>query len=346
MDYSEKQQLVRRIASGRFFGQLNWNNSILFIIVNDPKLDVLVESEWVYKKKYQSLIEDGEIPTLDDTYSLLRETGQWNTNLENEYKEITLDISQLNEQLNKNRFNKTAERAIKKTIDKGKKRLKELDNRKNQLMTTTVEYFSMREKQRFLARKMIKIDDFSLLDDLSFLDYLTVYIFKESSVSDSKLREIARSDPWRLLWNTSKDTGTSLFPHSTVEMTELQQSLVFWTKIYDFAFENMNRPPSDVIEDDHRFDAWLEKESNRLQKEHMSNSIDIPNGGAGYNDVFIVTDREGSKEVFDLNDPMARGRIMSREKTILERGEVREQNLPDIRNSIQMEYNKLSSKGV
>lgn len=350
MDYQTKQRLVRRITCGKCLGIINWYDKDVFVSFVDPKLDLLYEADWLYNNKINQLKSSGNILTLEESYDLLKQNGQWTRENENELIQIKADLSTLNQQLSINRFNKTLLKGIKSTIEKGKFRLKELENKKNQLLPNTIEYLATREKQRFVTKRIVQLDDFSLLEDVSFLDRLAVYYFEESSISDSQIREIARGDPWRLFWTTARDTGTSLFPHSAVEMTELQQSLLSWTKVYDFAFESMNRPSKDIIEDDDRFDSWISSELKRIERENFDKSFGANSGinpnGFGATDIFIVADKEGAKEIYNMNDPMARGRVQQREKIVKEKGEVAEQRLPDINVGIKMEYNQMKATGV
>jgi len=129
-------------------------------------------------------------------------------------------------------------------------------------------------------------------------------------------------------------------------MTDLQYSLVFWSKLYDFAFESMDRPSHEIIADDEKFDHWYKTECERLEgelkKNKLKNTIDDAYGGGG-SEVFIPADREGAKEVYDLNDLNAKNRITQRQKAIEIKKEVREEQLPDVKRDIQMEAVKAAS---
>ena len=346
MDTKERSSLLRRIITGRFRGFVTFSGSVYEVVFNEPAIDLLEEADWIYKKKYDQLREETDIITLDDSYAILREQGKWDDELEKEFVGVQNDISTLIKSLNKLKFNKTATRATKKTIEKGKKRLEELFLIKNQLRTSTVEFLCERAKQRFLIRNITKLpyNDAELLASHGFIDALVVYYFEESSIAESKIRELARTDPWRTFWATAKDTGTSLFPHSSVEMSELQQHLVNWTRVYDFAYSSMNRPTEDVIQDDECFDAWYSEEIERLEKETAQNSI--KDGFTGHSEVFIPCDAEGAKEVYALNNDISRQTIQTREKFIKDKGEVKEQALPDVKQKLQVEMNKMAMEAV
>jgi hypothetical protein len=345
LNYKERSALVRRIVTGRFRCFVKFHGSPYEVMFQDPTVDLLEESDWIYKRYNDKLVEEADIFTLEQSYQILRDQGKWNDSMEKEFEAIQADILSLTKGLNKIRFNKAATRATKKTIEQGKKRLEELYMIKNQLRTSTIEFMSERTRQRFLVSKITSIpSDAELLSSHAFIDALVVYYFEESGIAESKIRELARTDPWRTFWATAKDTGTPLFPHSSVEMSELQQALVNWTRVYDFAYASTNRPTEDVILDDDQFDSWYQEECDRLERE--INQQSVGNEFASGSEVYIPCDQEGAKEVYALNNEIQRGKIKTREQYIQEKGEVKEQALPDVRQQLQMEMNKAGMQAV
>lgn len=348
----ERSILARRIISGKSIMEIVYNSNSYRVDLVDPTLFILSEADWVYNKSYKKLKEETDIMTLEESYELLIEQKQWNAELEKEFLEIQQDITTLHKQLNKAKFNKAVQKAIKKTIDKGQIRLQELFLIKNQLRNSTIEFMAERTKNRFIMSKIVQsimeidsgLNQSELIDNTNFIDTLIVYYFEESGIAESKIRELARTDPWRLFWTTAKDTGTSLFRHPSVEMTELQQNLVLWTRVYDFAYASLNRPTDDIIDDDEAFNAWYKSEYERIDNETRQSNLTDTFGSA--NEIFIPSDAEGAKEVYKLNDQMARLTIQSREKAILAKGEIKEQALPDVKARLQMEMNKMGMESV
>jgi Skp family chaperone for outer membrane proteins len=346
MEFVEKQRIIRRICSGTLYGIVSFQENEYPVTFKDPSLNLSTQADWIYKKMYDKLEDQGAL-TLEQSYGILKMEGKWSDDLENELTGIQKDLENLNKNLEKVKFNKTEQRAIKATIEKGKKRLGELYNIKNQLALSTIEYIANRNRQRFLIANIVQLEHSELLDVPAFKDSLIVYYFEESSISESQLRKIARTDPWRLYWTTSKDTGTPLFPHSSVEMTDLQYMLVLWTRVYDFAFSSTNRPAENVIDDDDRFDAWYQSEVTRVNEEINKASFDQgSNIGSGGIEHFIPADQEGAAEVYALNNLESRSRILQRQKAVEKEGQVKEANLPDVKRDIQMELNKMAVEGA
>ena len=349
MDFLEKQQMIRRICSGKLYTTVSFNNISYDVVFRDPNQDLQLESDWIYNRVYKRLKEEGAL-TLEESYDILKQDGKWSDELEKEMKTIDADLENLKSHLQRTKFNKTEQAAIKVTIEKGRQRLLELDRTKNQLIRTTSEFIAMQHKRRFLISHITTVPKPELLDVLAFKDTLSVYYFEESGISESQIRKLARSDPWRLYWTTSKDTGTPLFPHPTVEMTDLQYMLVLWTRIYDFAYNSMNRPTDDVIEDDVRFEAWYHAENERIQSEIKRNDLErslgktVSDNRPGSIEIFLPADEEGAKEVYNLNTPESRARVVQRQKALTEKGELPEAKLPDVSRDLKMELNRLSSQ--
>ncbi len=346
MEFVERQRLVRRITSGKLYGSVEYKYKQYEVLFKDPNLDISIEADWFYKKFYEEAKDRGGL-TLEESYKILEEDDRWNKDMEIELKGIKDDLDKLAGQMEVNKYNKSAQRVIKATIKRGEERYFKLLNIKNQLRFSTIEHMADLSKQTFTVRKIAQVSDPDLLASPSFQEILRVYYFEDNGISESQLRELARTDPWRLYWTSSKDTGTSLFPHSAVEFTDLQYLLVLWTRVYDFAYECQNRPTDDIIDDDTRFDSWYRSEVDKRNREINKASIENEMGGrSGGQEMFIPADEEGAKEVYNLNDFGGRVRIKEREKAIKDKGSVRELDLPDIRRDVQMEMNKMAAKAA
>jgi hypothetical protein len=345
LDFLEKQRLVRRITSGTLYGQLSYQYESYPVVIRDPSLDLLTEADYVYSSATKDLRDNHNLFTLEESYKILEEDGRWTQNMEGEMAGVAADLKTLHENLDAAKFNKVEQKAIRATIDKGKKRHNELYSIKNQLYSSTLEYVAERSRRRWLIGRISTVTPSYLLENIHFKDQLVVYFFNESDIAESAIRELSRADPWRLYWTTSKDTGTPLFRHSATEITDLQYILVLWSKIYDFAYNSPNRPDDKTINDDTLFDSWYQKEIKRLEAEQKRSEIDQKfGGGTGKQEMFIPADPEGAKEVYELNDPTSRMIVKERQKFIDKKGEVPEAQLPDVQREIQMQLNQLRSR--
>jgi hypothetical protein len=352
MEFSERERLVRRVINRTFYGTIKHRENTYNVKFSDPTLSLMSEADWKYKKIYDESKTQDDVITLEDSYEILKKDGVWSDAKQLELDGLYKDIKELQSKLPSLKFHKVQERAIKETIDKGKKRIQELESIKNQLWSITIDFMADRAKKRFIISNIASVDgnpNHQLLSDPNFLDALCVYYYNEGSLSEAQMRELARTDPWRLYWTVSKDTSTPLFPHSLVETTELQYALLLWSRIYDFAYESTNRPTEDIIKDDDKFDAWYRQESDRLDAEVRKQATEQAIGsinGPGGQEVFIPADVEGAREVYQLNDVGGRIRIAQRQKAILDNGVVAECDLPDVARDLKLEANRLASQGA
>lgn len=347
MEFSDREKLVRRISNKRLYGSVVYQDDLINIIINDPSLDLLSEADWIYSESYSKEKSLKQRMTLEESYEILKGDGIWTNELEIEQKIIDEDIKQLLSKLTTLKFKKTEQKAIKNTIDRGRKRLEEIYKIKNQFWPHTIEYVCLKEKRHFLMSKCTKLSNIELLENSGFLDTLSHFYYEQSSIDSKQIRELSRTDPWRLFWVSSKNTGTSLFPHSSIEMSELQYLLVSWSRVYDFAYENSNRPNDETINDDDLFDAWYDGERKRIESDNRKNALNInDNGGDGFQEVFVPSDAESIKEIYDMNDLTGKMRIKSRQDAILKAGELKEGELPDIKQQVAMQRNREASKAT
>lgn len=350
MDIRTRQSLVRRIITAKLYGTVKFQQVPYPVFIQDPTPEILMQADHRYQELMEAYVARG-VHTIEQSYQILRERGDWTDKMESDLIILRKDVEEIKKKLPNLRFQKALERATKATLEEGKKRIAELEAAKNQLAASSAEYMADNGRRRYIMSKITTIQDNALWDNPNFLDALVVYYYHEAALSESTLRLLARSDPWRLYWTVSKNTGTSLFPHSAVEMTELQYALVAWSQVYDFAYESMNRPPDDVIDDDDKFDAWYQSESERIQTEIKKKSLG--DGAVGHSqnfiggkEVFIPADTEGAREVYQLNDSQGKARVAMRQKAIMEKGDVTEANLPDVKKDLVMMINQAASQAA
>ena len=87
--------------------------------------------------------------------------------------------------------------------------------------------------------------------------------------------------------------------------------------MYDNVYENTDSPDDDVIQDDDCLDGWFivqrrkyETEKTRRETEDLLGNSKIANS----QEVFIMApDQEAANKLYDLNDPVARSVVRSRQ---------------------------------
>lgn len=342
MDFDTREALAKRIASRTLYSTIHFNGQEYDIQFSDPSLEDVNRANFLYKKQYNKNQLSKDFLTLEESYEILKQDGRWSDKLELELHTLYKDIGILQEKVASQeiRFKKIEQKHLSKAITKAQDRIKFLENTKNQLYHLTLESICLQEKRRFLVKNnTIFLTDFPNWEiNNRLLDTLVVYYFQEHNILMKDIRELARTDPWRLYWTASKDSSLQLFPHSSVEMSDWQYLLVFWSKVYDMAFASSNPPADNIINDDNLFDAWCKSQ----QAEQKNNNIpqDLNINGVGVQEVFIMADEEGAKEVLEMNNPLGLQRIDNINKSVKVKGEINEVDLPDIQLDLKMAANQ------
>lgn len=345
MNQKSKYDLIRRISFGKLFANLNFRGTEYSVLIEDPKLDILSESDFIYN---YSMTEgrNNDLMTLDESYQHLKDIGEWTEKDNLLVNTFNTNLKILNDELIKSNFHKGKQKEIMEMIKVTNEKIDKLLKKKNSLWGSTCEFFADTCRKKFIIGQCLKRCSPHIDLNDNFLSQLIVCYYKDNEISDENIREIARTDPWRLYWIMSKETGSSLFEGPTTSMTDLQYRLCSWSRIYDFAFESSNRPTQDIIENDTMFDSWYIAEINRIEKEirqHQSEMAlnDDPNRTrVSGQETFIVCDREGAKEVYAMNNGISQGIVKERLSAIKKHGAVKDTDLPDIKRNIHMEANK------
>lgn len=343
MEYQEKERLVRRISSGILFAFVDFDFGPCKAVFTDPTIELDAEADFLYQYEYDSAIKMG-IPTLEESFEILKDRGKWTTVDQSILENLEKDKEGLKNKLTTLNLHKVAMRDTKAKITEIDAKIEKLHKQKYALWGSTAEYISEQAKRRFLIEKIVKIDHPLFNWNQRNTAVLSVYYYEKASLKDAVIREIARSNPWRVQWTLSKETGTPLFARPATELTDLQKRLVSWSMTYDFAFNSRSRPQDYVINDDLAFDGWYSAEIKRIENEQSANAIAGDNRLVDAQEVFIPTDKEGAKEVFEMNDPESKARIKERMKLVQEKKLVREIEMPDTKRNIQMQLNQMAMK--
>lgn len=104
-------------------------------------------------------------------------------------------------------------------------------------------YDKFKEEEDWVFRKRV------------FVDY-TMYYF---GLDPKIVREIARSNLWRIRYVHALKTGESLFGRNQSDFTIDQTMLCYWSQVYQSVYEMLpsDRPPDSIVEDDAALDAYL-----------------------------------------------------------------------------------------
>jgi len=181
-------------------------------------------------------------------------------------------------------------------------------------------------------------------EDQSGILESAISAYSSVKLNESSLRQIARSDEWRSHWSMKK-SGIPLFNSCVSNLTDEQRSLIGWSLLYDSIHEHSEAPSKSIIDDDDMLDGWLiiqrEKSSKNDDKKDVEGIIKnerIKNS----QEVFIMAGTaKDAKKIDALNDQLAARIKKNRMDHLKKVGQVSEWNMPDTKQEIQMQFNKM-----
>ncbi len=262
--------------------------------------------------------------------------------------------------------NKSKAKKIKRAIKLAEKNLEELITKKTGLFSNCVENYA--EEQKLLAfvycctnneenKKMWGTwKDFTDCLDTILIRNILIAMNNDTMLSTKTMRKIARSAHWRFRWNAAKNIG-DLFGKPIMELDTEQQSLLYWSQVYDSAYESYERPSREIIEDDDALDKWFEEQDKKdkakeLEKGSKVGKIKVNEKVMKHGEIFIVTNPEinpdtkyrqkppnipSISDVENLNDAITKKFKEKELEKIKEKGMIQEKELRHRKNKIARE---------
>jgi hypothetical protein len=258
------------------------------------------------------------------------------------------DIEEAQMQLYLSRLNSEKTKFLRKTLRKLRAMTKKAIEAKYCLDYSTDEGYALYIKTQFVIHAGLRhnngtkvfTDTFSSEKDYKLIEIAMGEISK-ATLDERTLREIARTNPWRSYWSSSKE---GVFGIPACDMSDTQRALILLTKMYDNAHENPEAPNEDVFEDDDLFDGWMTHVTRTRKKDQKQSEIDkmLSPKQRNAKELFVVTpDEKGAKEIDDLNDIQSKAVKRQRSKTIERLGTAIDAQFLDIK----LERQKASNEG-
>lgn len=315
---------------------------------NEPSLELESEAYCKYKIFYNRAINEGFL-TQDGERELLMKNMIWSDADDRDMERMVEDAKKLRTGRSQYKFQSNKLKSIDAASKRLEEEITELLLRKNSFLSQTANYQAMQDKFQFLLKSCVEDlhgrliwptqEDLDLDQDMQRVNFLISKIFYERIFPESEIRKLARNEPWRTTWRLSVKTGTPLFNRSASEFTRTQSDLCHWSILYDSVYESMECPSSDVIEDDDLLNQWFVEQYEKKEGGETSSNGPTNDRIAQAQEVFIKVDTpEDAKKVYEtMNTPESRRIIQSRQKALFDKGQLREDELPDVKRNISMQ---------
>jgi len=363
---AELTALLNNILWGRrYINVEDGNGKIKTLIVKELELQDKIWIDYIYKQaladgKNNKLMPEGELAVFLD------KSGVWTKKDAKDIQNFKISLARIEKSLEEDISKRERQISLKlqKTITA--KLNKKQSERSTYFVNSLETYASSQRVNASIFSYLYRDDknrywpewqDFLDEVDSKFIHNATNEVFKKSQLTSKQVRAIARSGQWRFRWAAYKTSG-NLFGKPLMELTNDQDSLVYWSQVYDAAYESMDRPSQDIIDDDDALDRWFEDQSKKRKvKEAESGKNDIGRLGSKrvwrHSEVGFITNPDSqadlnrsaklgiakntfvptTEEINNLNSPLARKLKQHEEKKIKKYGTIEERDLRSDGNS-------------
>lgn len=342
----QRHQLVYRLLYGC---DLLTIRGITYKLVNpSPEIKFLAEeiyTQTVKKNRFGPWLTDRQC------VAILAKNGLCSINIDANLKEISDRIDDLKVELYNSMFKKTIFKRVRKTLDSVKKKYDEMLNVRHMLDYLTLDGYAEMVKRQFIVCKTLYYADSNKLvwENENSIDYGILELIMQKSVTNiikpEQLRELARTEPWKSIWSTSKGRPFDV-PNSY--LSEAQRSIMMFSQMYDSIAKHPDCPPNDVLEDDDLLDGWLIQENRKKEKEQLTKQFDERLGKHGDSDeVYVVLQGDTQEEkkaelerINALNDSRAKIIKAQRKSQLKQKGKVVDAEFLDRRMELQQMANQ------
>lgn len=341
MKQHEREFFIALIRSGNYYID---HNDIKLVIL-PPTIEQSLESTIIYNEAYNKAYIDGMMNEEEMTNWML-DNGLWTLENDKIVEGLRNDIERLKIEIFNARNNLELCNQIRKYLRAGENQLALENNKKHQYYQNTCEGLAASEKTTWIIRNTTYIKNKNKLYDF---DHVSIsYVLDEwysSILPETKIRELARNEPWKSLWAIKDSLKSLLFKNQNdTELTYNQKNLIIWSQMYDNIQESMDCPNKDVIEDDDMLDGWFilqNKKRNRERSEQDFSDSTQNNKIKNASEVFVVTkDNKHRQNIENMNHPAATMIKKQRHQTIIDKGSVDHHDFADEKMRVRMEQTR------
>jgi len=354
MDIAAKERLIARINWGYIPATVSTRDgNFISLLLHPPTPEEQAKAAVIYSVEYQRAIIAG-LSNEDTIINDMIVLNRWNSQKDIEINGLQEDIRKIRRGLLDFLFNKTKLEKARTLLRRAESALLDRLSQKYDLTKNSAEAHALICQQRYLISRITETEDnhlfwftendFEQFDDINIILQLCELFFKQSRISTKIIRELARSQQWRIYWEIAKNTN-DLFDHPVSSWSFNQRELVYWSTIYDSIYSAYERPSKDIIIDDDLLDSWFIRQSEKIEGRIQSGITPISNK-SGRKEEFIMADKDGAKRVYKMNDPSARIQIKARQKLLNQQGSIREQDMPDSQREMRQQLVEMQQKHV
>lgn len=306
------------------------------LVVHQPSAALRYLADFFSNQAYEEAFETN-IFLQEELEELIIENGWWEQEQEDLLKSIPKDLEQMKVDYFNNFIKSDVTKSIKKAIKKREEQFEKLTQAKYEFFNYTCESLQSQAYTMYI----LEHSTFDMMNkpiDISQVSLYSLYSkYNQELLSDNEIRELSKLSEWRMIWNSTKD-GYQLFSSPAINMTDMQKSLVNWTRVYDSVHESMEVPSEEIINDNYAIDGWFTVQRRKRDDEKKeSNQQNLPNSA----EVFVPSsNQQDSDKIHNMNTGQGKAILKSKFKELKEKGSMQESEFSHVKQDLQMKANK------
>ncbi len=309
--------------------------------IQSPLPTHTLESLYVYNDAlYECSFLD--MLTKEDVLSYMIETGLWSNNEEVELAGLPARIDALKVDMYQQHvaFRSKRVEQIRKTLNTSRSRQLELSGRKHKYDYYTTHGVAETARLHYI----LSLNTYNVNQERVLVEELPESMVRQlleqyldSKPGDHELRELSKLGRWRMIWASGRQEGR-VFGVPSTHLSEEQQGLIAWSKLYDNIREHPEPPDDEVMGDDDLLDGWLICEQRKKEQKKKEGLGGKQGNKGGSQEVFVMAQtKEDAQRINSMNSPEAAFIKKQRMAVLQKSGAVQEQHLPDSQQRIAVQ---------
>lgn len=327
LSYEDLDNYLLKIFTGEDLIAINRGSEIIDLVLKQPSNTIKLRANIIYKKAYDEAVKEGLLP-VEDLEILLKDR---NIFTDQDQK----NIDSLESKLKGQRVLLAKTTKVKAHSDRIKRIIKDLESqvyaikfKKYSKLVMSAETKAEEDKNSYLCMYCTYTYDKELYwyDTKTFMSEQDIafrtkvvnnFISFYGGLNTKTIREIARSNLWRVRYVTSQKVSDQLFGVPTSEYSNDQLNLAYWSNYYQSIYEMLpeDKPSDLIIDDDESLDSYMANYYEERNREDATRRSKKTSGGsmsAFDREEVIVTKSNELYEDIDYDKPREARRIKDR----------------------------------
>lgn len=326
-----QDKILYKIISGRTSFKLG----DLFLCFYEPTADIISKSYAVYEEAYDEAYKNN-CYTEEQYQELLLELDIWSPHYEKEAERLKTSIDDKKVYIYENFNNFKESKIARKELYIIDKKYKDFIARKHKHSFLTCHSVAENARWNWMFSVSTFNDGQPVGESVNSDSINKIYASK--MVDNEQIRECAKLDTWRSIWNCNKIHGGLLFNRSPTDYSRDQINLCSFSIMYDNIYEHPESPNEKIIDDNDAIDGWLIKQRRKSESDKKKNEKVVKNSKiANSQEQFIMAaNEEEARIIYDMNDEQSKRIIKQRFNLIDQMGTVKDKDFTDRKQEIEI----------